>query len=61
MGLGSPTAIGIELSATYEGIFKNVAPDIDFTIGKMIIGEKYAIVQSTSKGMASLMILVNQR
>jgi len=52
MGPGSPTIIGDELAATYGAIFKNVGLDIDFIIGKMIIGEKYAIVQSTSDGTA---------
>lgn len=52
MGPGSPTAIGDELSDTYSGIFSNVGLDLDFTVANMIIGKKYAVVQSTSDGTA---------
>lgn len=52
MGPGSPTAIGEELNPTYAGIFENVGLDLDFTLANIIIGEKYAFVQSTSDGTA---------
>lgn len=54
MGPGSPTAIGDELSETYSGIFSNVGLDLDFTVANMIIGKKYAVVQSTSDGTATV-------
>lgn len=56
MGPGSPTAIGEELDDTYAGIFEGVGLDLDFTLANIIIGEKYAFVQSTSDGTA----LVNE-
>lgn len=52
MGPGSPTAIGEELEETYSAIFSNVGLDLDFTVADMVIGEKYAVVQSTSDGTA---------
>lgn len=52
MGPGSPTAIGNELNPTYAAIFGNVGLNLDFTIANIIIGEKYAFVQSTSDGTA---------
>lgn len=54
MGPGAPTAIGNELSGTYSGIFNNVGLDLDFTVANMIIGKKYAVVQSTSDGTATV-------
>ena len=54
MGPGSPTAIGDELSATYEGIFSSVGLNLDFTLANIIIGDKYAFVQSTSDGTATV-------
>ena len=54
MGPGSPTAVGEELSDTYAGIFSNVGLNLDFTVANMIIGEKYAVVQSTSDGTATV-------
>lgn len=52
MGPGSPTAAGQELNPTYAAIFSNVGLNLDFTIANMVLGEKYAIVQSTSDGTA---------
>lgn len=52
MGPGSPTAVGSELSTTYTAIFDSVGLNLDFTVANMIIGEKYAVVQSTSDGTA---------
>lgn len=60
MGPGSPTAIGEELSDTYAGIFSNVGLDLDFTVANMIIGEKYAVVQSTSDGTATVVATGDQ-
>jgi len=60
MGPGSPTAIGDELSDTYAGIFSNVGLDLDFTVANMIIGEKYAVVQSTSDGTATVVATGDQ-
>lgn len=54
MGPGSPTAIGDQLTDTYAGIFSNVGLDLDFTLANMVIGDKYAIVQSTSDGTATV-------
>ena len=52
MGPGSPTAIGDELEDTYSAIFSNVGLNLDFTVANMVIGDKYAVVQSTSDGTA---------
>lgn len=52
MGPGSPTAIGDALDDTYAAIFSNVGLNLDFTVANMIIGDKYAVVQSTSDGTA---------
>ena len=52
MGPGSATAIGADLSAAYSAIFDGVGLNLDFTVANMVIGEKYAIVQSTSDGTA---------
>lgn len=52
MGPGSPTAIGEELNPTYAAVFENVGLDLDLTLANIIIGEKYAFVQSTSDGTA---------
>ena len=52
MGPGSPTAIGDELEDTYSAIFSNVGLNLDFTVANMVIGDKYAVVQSTSNGTA---------
>lgn len=52
MGPGSPTAIGDKLESTYSAIFSNVGLNLDFTVANMVIGEKYAVVQSTSDGTA---------
>ena len=60
MGPGSPTAVGEELSDTYAGIFSNVGLDLDFTVANMIIGEKYAVVQSTSDGTATVVATGDQ-
>lgn len=54
MGPGSPTAIGEELVPTYEAIFSSVGLDLDFTLANIIIGDKYAVVQSTSDGTATV-------
>lgn len=60
MGPGSPTAVGEELSDTYAGIFSNVGLDLDFTVANIIIGEKYAVVQSTSDGTATVVATGDQ-
>lgn len=52
MGPGSPTAIGDELEDTYSAIFSNVGLNLDFIVANMVIGDKYAVVQSTSDGTA---------
>jgi uncharacterized protein (TIGR02246 family) len=52
MGPGSPTAIGEDLDNTYTAIFSNVGLNLDFTVANMVIGDKYAVVQSTSDGTA---------
>lgn len=54
MGPGSPTAIGEQLADTYAGIFSNVDLNLDFTLSNMVIGDTYAIVQSTSDGTATV-------
>lgn len=52
MGPGSPTAMGEDLDDTYAAIFEGVGLNLDFTVANMVIGEKYAVVQSTSDGTA---------
>lgn len=52
MGPGSPTAIGEDLDDTYSAIFSGVGLNFDFTVANIVIGEKYAVVQSTSDGTA---------
>ncbi|KIR03662.1 hypothetical protein P261_02477 [Lachnospiraceae bacterium TWA4] len=60
MGPGSPTAIGDELNATYTAIFDSVGLNLDFTVADYIIGNKYAIVQSTSDGTALVQATGNE-
>lgn len=49
---GAPTAAGEALGATYSAIFSSVGLDLDFTLANVIIGKRYAFVQSTSDGTA---------
>lgn len=51
-GPGAPTAVGEALGATYSAIFSSVGLDLDFTLANVIIGKRYAFVQSTSDGTA---------
>ena len=57
MSPDSPTVIGDKIGAAYSSIFDSVGIDIDFTLANMIIGEKYAFVQSTSDGSALIRAL----
>ena len=57
MSPDSPTVIGDKIGDAYSSIFDSVGIDIDFTLANMIIGEKYAFVQSTSDGSALIRAL----
>lgn len=53
----SPTVIGDKIKDVYSSIFEAIEIDINFTLASMIIGEKYAFVQSTSDGTALIKAL----
>ena len=57
MSPDSPTVIGDKIGSAYASIFDSVGIDIDFTLENMIVGEKYAFVQSTSDGKALIRAL----
>lgn len=57
MSPNSPTAIGDKIGEAYSSIFDTVEIDINFTLANIIIGEKYAFVQSTSDGTALIKAL----